>query len=67
MWKLLYLALTYKKGYPNFPIVSGKVKFDLADFDVKFLTKFLSTSLKKYLILQTHLLNLFELHTECKK
>jgi hypothetical protein len=43
-------------------IVQGKVKVDLANFDVKFLAKFLCTE-KKHLFLQKHLPNLAELQT----
>ncbi len=43
-------------------IVLGEVKVDLANFDVKFPTKFLGTGFKKkYLFLWKRLPNLFEL------
>jgi hypothetical protein len=42
-------------------IVLDEVKVDLANFDIKFLTKFLCSGFKKNLFLKKHLPNLFEL------
>jgi hypothetical protein len=43
-------------------IVPGEVEVDLANFDIKFQTKFLCIGLKtKYLLLQISFPNLFEL------
>jgi hypothetical protein len=44
-------------------IIPGEIKVDLANFDVKFPTKFVCPDEKKLLFRQMCLLNLFELLT----
>ncbi len=65
-----FTHLRFRPTIPLTLIVLGKVKIDLANFDVKFPTIFLCTPYwieKKYLFLQKCLPNFFELHAGCQK